>query len=155
MVYNSLVGSHLNYGALVWGTAKQFFLKKLQVAQNKLIRLMTFSEPMQNVDHQYTSLKILKVNQIHQWEIAKFIYKIDKAQAPQAFADLLPKISHSYNTRTRLKMQFQLLAPHTEIGKSSIKYAGVKLWGTLPTNLKESANLKIFSDAYKIKLLEN
>ena len=46
MVYNSLVGSHLNYGILIWGTAKQLFLRKLQIAQNKLIRLMTFSNPM-------------------------------------------------------------------------------------------------------------
>ena len=113
MVYNGLVGSHLTYGILVWGTAKQYFLQKLQAAQNKIIRLMTFSDPMQNVDHHYSNLEILKVDQLHQWEVGKFIYKIDKDLVPQAFDNLLPKIGHTYNTRNREKMQFQLSAPST------------------------------------------
>ena len=52
-VYNSLAGSHLSYGVLIYGTAKAYFLQKLQAAQNKLIRLMTFADPMQNVEHEY------------------------------------------------------------------------------------------------------
>ena len=154
MVYNSLVGSHLNYGILIWGTAKQLFLRKLQIAQNKLIRLMTFSDPMQNVDHHFTALKILKVNQIHNWEVAKFIYQVDNDLVPQVFINLLPKISHNYNTRSREKMKWRLPAPKTELGKSSIKFAGVKLWATLSASLKQSASLKTFSETYKAELLE-
>ena len=154
MVYNGLVGSHLTYGILVWGTAKQYFLQKLQTAQNKIIRLMTFSDPMQSVDDQYANLEILKVDELHQWEMAKFIYKIDKELVPQAFANLLPKISHTYNTRSREKMKFKLSAPSTELGKSSIKFSGVKLWASLPASLKASASLKIFSKTYKTQLLE-
>ena len=110
-VYNSLAGSHLNYGVLLYGTAKAYFLQKLQAAQNKLIRLMTFSDPMQNVDHLYLNLSILKIDKLYKWELAKFLFNLDKDLVPQVFLNFLPKINHNYNTRNRLKMKFQLSAP--------------------------------------------
>ena len=116
---------------------------------------MTFAETMQNVDGQYYDLKILKVDKLHKWEVAKFIYKVDKDIVPHAFVNFLPKIKHNYNTISKVKMQFQLTAPRTDIGKSSIKFSGVKLWATISSTLKETSDIKAFSKAYKTELLES
>ena len=57
-IYNSLVGSHLSYGMIVWGSAKECILKKLQVSQNKIIRAITFSSITNNIASLLTMLKI-------------------------------------------------------------------------------------------------
>jgi len=139
---------------LIYGTAKAYFLQKLQAAQNKLIRLITFSDPIQNVDHQYLNLSILKIDKLYKWELAKFLFNLDKHLVPQVFLNFLPKINHNYNTRNRVKMKFQLSNPKTEIGKSSIKFHGPLLWATLPADLKEISGIKAFSKACKTEILE-
>ena len=115
---------------------------------------MTFSDHTENIDQYYSDLSILKINQIYRWDTAKFIFKVDKGVVPDNFIDFLPKINHTYNTRSKAKMQFKLSSPQTEIGKLSVKFFGVKLWATLPTHLKEITDAKAFSKEYKKELLE-
>ena len=100
-VYNSLAGSHLDYGVLIYGTAKSCFMQKLQAAQNKLIRLMTFAHPMQNIEQKYLDMSVLKIDMLYKWELAKFMYKISNSLIPPVFNNFLPKINHPYNTRNK------------------------------------------------------
>jgi hypothetical protein len=51
-------------------------------------------------------------------------------------------------------LQYELPASRTDIGKSSVKYYGVKVWGALPKELKDAPNVKAFKKHYKSKLLQ-
>ena len=115
---------------------------------------MTFSDHTENIDQHYFDLSILNINQIYRWDTAKFIFKMDKGLVPDKFIHFLPKITHTYNTRSKVKMQFKLSSPQTEIGKLSVKFFGVNLWATLPTHLKEITDAKAFSKEYKKELLQ-
>ena len=151
--YNGLVGSHLSYGILTWGSATTYILQKLQIAQNKILRAMTFSQPYQNVDTYFVTLSVLKVKQLYDFEVAKFMYNINNESVPPNFINFFPVIEHRYRTRSRLRSQYQLPQPRTDMGKSSIKFYGVKLWATLSDNLKNSTNINTFKKTYKESLL--
>ena len=97
---------------------------------------MTYSPPHTNLDSKYKSLKILKVNELHFYETAKFMHSVYHNQMPLAFQDYFQVISHSYNTRTRNNVGFAMPRPRTERGKKSLKYSGIEIWGNVPESLK-------------------
>ena len=43
-IYNSLFQPHLDYGSLVWGTAAETNLHKLEILRNKAIRIVSFQK---------------------------------------------------------------------------------------------------------------
>ena len=71
-MYHSLFNSHLQYGILCWGSASATSLNKIQVLQNRAIRNMTKSPRFYRLDNHYLNLRILKVNDLFNLEVAKF-----------------------------------------------------------------------------------
>ena len=59
LIYDSLAASYLRYSIAAWGNTTQTVLERLQSAQNKIIRYLTYSPPMTNVADKYKSLKIM------------------------------------------------------------------------------------------------
>ena len=148
-IYNSLVGSHLNYGILIWGSAKNCVLKKLQTSQNNIVRTMTFSPIMTNVGKLLYALKIMNIKELHNFEVAKFMYNMNNETLPEVFSDYVNPISHSYNTRHRLRSHYELGTPKSDIGKSSVKFFGVKVWSNLNGDLKQATSIDSFKSCYK------
>ena len=148
-IYNSLVGSHLNYGILIWGAAKDCVLKKLQTSQNNIVRTMTFSPITKNAGKLLSTLKIMNIEELHNFEVAKFMFNMHKETLPEVFSDYVNPISHSYNTRHRLRSHYELGTPKSDIGKSSVKFFGVKVWGSLNSDLQQAATIDSFKNSYK------
>ena len=46
MLYNSLIYPFFTYGIHVWGLTYPTYLKPLTTLQKRLVRIMTFSEPV-------------------------------------------------------------------------------------------------------------
>ena len=154
MIYNSLAGSYLNYSTVAWGSATPTALYKFKAVQNRLIRYMTFSPPRTNVDHLYSSLNILTVQQLYFFETAKFVHSIHNRFSPIIFYDYFQSISHSYSTRNRQNSNFALPQPRTEKGKRSCVYSGVNIWTKVPQHMK-SLNKSSFKYHLKKHILEN
>ena len=148
LVYNSLVASHLQYSITAWGTCSTVILNKLQHIQNRFVRYMTYTPPHTNLDAKYKSLKILKVNELHFYETAKFMHSVYHNQMPLAFQDYFQVISHTYNTRTRNNVGFAMPRPRTERGKKSLKYSGIEIWGKVPESLR---NMPLKAFKYHLK----
>ena len=153
-IYNSLVGSHLNYGVLIWGSANECILKKLQVSQNQIVRTMTFSPITTNIAKKLKSLKIMNIRELYNFEVAKFMYKMHNEALPEVFSNYINPIQHTYSTRHRLRSHYELSTPNTEIGKSSVKFFGVKVWGDLSKDLQTAESIEKFKDLYKQSLFE-
>ena len=153
-IYNGLVGSHLSYGVLIWGSAKACVLNKLQVSQNKIIRTMNTSPITQNIAKQLRALQIMNIKELHEFEIAKFMYNMSTESLPEVFSDYVTPISHLYNTRHRLRSHYELGTPKSDIGKSSVKFFGVKIWGDLGKDIQDAASIDVFKNMYKKALFE-
>ena len=154
-IYNSLVGSHLNYGILVWGSAKEYVLKKLQISQNKVVRTMTFTSLRTNIKKLLRAQKIMNIKELYDFEVSKFMYSMNNEFLPEVFSDYVKPIQHTYSTRHRFRSHYELATPKSDTGKSSIKFFGVKLWGSLENDLKDAGSLNKFKELYKTNLFEN
>ena len=73
---------------------------------------------------------------------------------PKFFPDYVNPIQHVYTTRHRLRSHYELSTPKSDIGKTSVKFYGVKIWGGLPKDLQEAISIDAFKDNYK-KLMFN
>jgi len=64
----SFVHCHLKYCVISWGTANNSVLQPLSVLQINILRIMTFSKYRCLIIALYKNLKILKLNDIYQFE---------------------------------------------------------------------------------------
>ena len=72
-MYHALFNSKLQYGILCWGSASTTNLNQLQVLQNRAIRNLTKAPRYYRLDNYYLNLRILKVQNLYDLEVAKFM----------------------------------------------------------------------------------
>ena len=75
MIYHTCIQSKIKYGIEVYGSANETFLNKLQVIQNKLMKLLTKKERRYSTNLLHTELDILKVQDIHKHSVLQFVHK--------------------------------------------------------------------------------
>ena len=108
LVYHAHIGSHLQYGIILWGngiTNEQ--LNKLQKIQNQCLKYITVNKKITGKENK--ELKILKVKDVIELANLKFGYKLYHNLLPKKVAkschfdskntNLMP--SHNYNTRSK------------------------------------------------------
>ena len=74
-LYYALIRSHILYGLPVWASNFDNCLNKLRKLQNRTIRIVTKSKIKDRITPQYVHLGILKLNNLYNFEIAKFMYQ--------------------------------------------------------------------------------
>lgn len=155
-LYYSLVHSRLQYGLLIWGTATQKALKNLKVGQNKVIRIITSTSRFEHITPFYKQLNILKLNEMHTFELAKFMYRFYNKQLPSLFDDFFTKVSstHNYSTRYAKNVQYVLPKVTKQLAKNQISFRGLKLWENVKTELKQM-NWHNFKKHCKRAYIEN
>ena len=149
-IYHALFNSHLQYAILCWGSACTTRLNCLQIVQNKAIRNMMKSPRFFRLDNHYLNLRILKVKDLYNLEVAKFMYSHSKDILPSCFSSFFHEISESHNHYTRASSVRNYITPYfrSSRGQRSIQYYGPKIWNEIPTDVK-SAPLHKFKKLYK------
>ena len=155
LIYNSLDGSYLSYGILAWGNCASSTLIKLQSLQNKILRYMTFTDSFTSIKPAYKNRKVLNVENVSFFEAAKFMSAIHNNSIPDAFKDYFIPLSHSYSTRTKNKANYTVPRPRTNLGKRSIKYQGIIVWGKIPHELQNLDKSTQFKSQLKEHIIEN
>jgi hypothetical protein len=141
-VYNSLVSSHLNYALIAWGSANKTTLQPLRVLQNRAIRLITRASRFRRLDIDYLNLRILKLDDLHQLAVSKFMYFYHHNKLPDYFSNFfaVANVSHRYETRSRQKSasNFRPIDCNKVSTQRSIRFSGPKIWEKIPLSLRES-----------------
>jgi len=99
-------------------------------------------------------MKILKLNEIYDLQIALFMYKYMNSLLPNPLKSLfvINKQLHTYNTRNKNN---PIVPRHkTELGKKCLSHMGPIIWNTVPNNIKEKKTLNSFKSLLKINLLK-
>ena len=84
-VYHALFNSHLHYGILYWGSTNKTNMSRLQVLQNRAIRNITKAPRFYRLDNYYLNYRILKVQDLYELEIAKFMHGHYNKNLPLCF----------------------------------------------------------------------
>ena len=131
MVYFGIFSSLLTYGVQIWGQHNAI-TKKLQVLQNKAIRIMHFQPPRTSATPLLKISSIIKVNDIVDLQNFIFIYDNLKGLLPKALTGKLQYVEHTHDTR--LLSCHQLSRPRTNTltyGSKGIKNSAIDIWNSI------------------------
>ena len=130
-LYYSFAYPYLKFGIFSWGSACQTSLEKIQVLQNKIIRIMNLKFVNNRVKMciLFKFMKILKVKDIFELKIAKFRYSYYHSMLPEYFDNYCKYASkhHDYKTRSITANNFYLERAKTRNGLRSCSYIAVKI----------------------------
>ena len=126
MIYFSLVYSHLQYAIGTWGSATKTSLRRLNIIHNKIIKTISWSSFQCHVTPVYSQLNLLKLEDIHQLEIAKLMHNFHSNKMPNTFDRLFTAVNciHTHETISSTSGQYTSViqsAPNMEKDQSNSK----------------------------------
>ena len=75
----------LQYGMIVWGATYPTYLQKLKSLQNRAVRAVVGAQFRDSVSPYYSQLKILQIDDLFEFEVAKFVYGSLNNKTPYSF----------------------------------------------------------------------
>ena len=120
---------HLPYGIIVWGSTSTYLLKRLQVLQNKCLRVIDGWQFKQRIKSLYEKYDFLHINQIDFFEVVKFMYCCEHRLEPAIFDDYYKFVTNVSRHRLRSVNDNKLYLPlfKKKLGQNLINYKGVKI----------------------------
>ena len=155
MIYFSLVYSHLQYAIGVWGSATTTSQHRLNTIHNRIIKIMSWSSYRSHVTPIYGHLRLLKLADIYQLEIAKLMHSFHSGRMPNTFDHLFTTVSsvHSHHTRSSTSGQFFQYPACSNFGKKSLRFIGPRIWQCIDPTLKD-LSIAAFKKQYRNLLIE-
>ena len=112
--------------------------------QNKCLRVIDGWQFKQRIKPLYEKYDFLYINQIHFFEVTKFIYYSVHCLQPAIFDDYYKFVTnvsrHCLRSVNDDKLDLPLFKKKSR--QNSIKYKGVKIWNSLPKNIRTLSFVK-------------
>ena len=156
-LFLSLVQSKISYALEVYGVAKECHLKRLQVLQNRMLKILQFKNYRCSTNILHKCYGILKIKDLYEAKILNFMHKVhhNPEKLPNAFHNYFETNEDKYKYETRQRKNYKLCRARKHWGDQTLKNKGARLWNNLPDNIKHINNVKVFSDEIKnLKLLQ-
>jgi exonuclease III len=148
-IYYSLIHPHILYCIETWGSSCKCYIKPLCVLHKKLIRILTFSHPIEHTYILYPLINILPVTKIYFQNVCQMVYKELNSNIPIRFNFTPCSNIHEHFTRSSKSGQLYNLTHNTNYFVRSVFNAGVKFYNVLPTEIKDSVSVMIFKSKLK------
>ena len=142
-----MIYSRIKYGSIVTGQTTKSNLDKLQILQNKLLKVLYMKNYRFSTNKLHHDLSILKYEDMIKQETLSFVYAYIHNKLPSVFNNyFLHRQDISEMILEKRKRRFILQRVNTKVGENSIKYAGSKLFNE---NAPDNLCLKILSKLYE------
>ena len=96
---------------------------------------------------------ILKVDQVRDYSIALFMYKLMNHMLPSVFENMFIKTSDIHNYSTRQADMLYVQYASTKRTQRTIKHHGTKLWNSLCNYLPTECAISTYKQKLKVFLL--
>ena len=105
---------------------------------NNIVRTITGSRKFDHVTLLFKQLKLLKLHDIYQLVLGKFVYQLNWNKWPIIIQSLLTKIEdlHKYNTRQAKTNKLFLLRVSTQMSKTQLSFIGLQHCSVIPSCIK-------------------
>ena len=128
MIYFGIFSSILMYGSQIWGQQNDV-VKKLQVLQNKALRIINFEPPRASATPLFKQCEILKLSDNVNLQNFLFAHDSLNNKLPTSLSGNLFLVDTVYNLRNETYLQLQRPGNKTIIyGSKSIKSKTVDIW---------------------------
>ena len=140
----SSIHSRIKYGIEVFGNCANEYLQQLQVIQNNLLKLLLNFDCRMSTNLLHQQLSLLKVVDIHTINVLSVVNECRSGRCPSLFSSYY----HVRDAGYELRQSECLHVPRarTDIGQSSCKIKGARLWN----NKFNLVNHHLYKKALKI-----
>ena len=154
-LYYALIYPYLDYGITLWGSTHNSYIKTLFVKQKKAIRIITGAKYNEHTTPLFKELKLLKLNDIHDFKVSKYMYSLINRTLPEPISTLITSNSmiHTHNTRNRYNPHINIR--RTNIAAKSLRHKGPITWYKLPNEIKAAKTMNAFSKRIKKNIIYN
>lgn len=144
LVFNTIIYPHFNYCNSLLISCNNTDVQRLQVLQNKAMRIILSCTRYTPVRLMLGSLGWLSVSQGIEVSSTLFIFKIKHKLLPAYLQEyLIPRyMKHSYNIRS--KNDFDIDFARTTHMQKSLFSDGLRLFNALPSEIRDSPNVRVF-----------
>ena len=175
-IYFSVVYSHLYYGIQAWGSADLIVRNKLNILQNKAVRILSGKQyfqiygqepgPLPSSEPLYKKLEILKFDDIFKLSIANFVFSTLTSESPPIFDEWFryDHEVHDHSTRAStdvirdnyfdvgyVQQSFTLhtKGANNDYGRKMIQVMGPLIWNGIPEDIQEAGTILTFKKHLK------
>ena len=143
MLCSAIIQPSFDYACNSWYRGLQQTLKnKLQVCQNKIIRYMLGYPNRQHLYFKdFKKVGLLNVVNRVDYLSLGLMFGVYNNTAPKYLCNI-KHVSHQYNTRSR-DLAIEIPDVKTQ-GSKTFQYTGIKLWNSLPLNIRELDQKTVF-----------
>ena len=132
-VYYSIFYSHLTYGCNLWGLTSEDNITKLEVLQNKCVRIMSFAPFNSSTNQIFIDLGLVKVRELISLSQLKIVYDFTQNSLPSDLMNLFNFSSDVHTAPRELNSSVNKLiyiprVNTTTYGINSISYQCATLW---------------------------
>ena len=146
-LYCSLFHPYLSYCNEIWGNTYPSNVKCLFSLQKKAIRLICNADRLAHTNAMFKDTSILKLSEFVKYKTAIVMFNLFHAILPIQLQRIFSKYSTVHSTRQ--KKSFVMLQVCTNLKAMCLSVYGVKLWNTLPDEIKNCTSVNIFKNVSK------
>ena len=136
-LYCAFIYSRIAYGLEVYGHCSEHNLQKIQIIQNKLLKLLLTKKRRTSTNEIHKDMNILKVKDIQNANIICFVKNCLIKRCPKYFFDYFTIRTSQYEIRDT---DLNVMRCRIELGSLSTKIVGAKLWNNIPEDIKVKKN---------------
>ena len=153
-LYYTLIYPYLIYCNTILSSTYVSNLKRLQILQKRIVRLLTSSSFLAHTAPLFKKLKILDINRINSFCTGLFMYSYHNKLLPPPFLNLFSTSNQFHNYNTRNADTYRSHACRTNIKQFTMLSRGPKLWNSLPDTVKNAGKLNCFRNRIRKYLLQ-
>jgi len=123
-------------------------LNMLQKAQNRTMRVILHCDKYTKIEYMLQALQFMSIKQKLYYSVCVFIYKILNKMLPVLLRDKFVIIGNQNQRLTRQAGNIVLELRKIKSAQKNMFYEGVKMYNSLPANIKQNDRLKTFYICY-------
>ena len=150
-LYYAFVYSNISYGIEVYGSCSDTSLERLQVIQNKLLKLLLRLDPYTSTNLLHSELNILKVKDLCNTSLLLFVHANLQGDCPAAVKNYFVRRNSVYNTRQTGHLEYR--RARLDLGTSRVQYHAAELWNLLSDVIKKTFHVENISNVIYVKNL--
>ena len=135
-LYYAFIYSRIKYGIEVYGSCSLNLKRKLQIIQNRLLKLALKRHPRTGTNELHSQIKILKVEDIYKYSLSLFVHDCLHSNCPPPLEGYFTRRQTVHNTRQTGSLEIKRC--RTNLGKTQVKYKAANLWNTLGDIMKNT-----------------
>ena len=146
MLYYSFIQPYFEYCATLWCNTSQHNLDRLQVLQNRAMRIVLRCHPRTHVQTMLNTLHLMDIRTNCKFQICILMYKMQHNLVPQYLNFTQEFIQpHKYNLRSTAAEKLYVNRNHD----NSLTVKGALLWNSIPVKIRHSNNIALFKSNLK------